>query len=94
MISGSQSTGLDVSGTVAANVAGHTDAADGLNLEIKDAAGLTRNIHIPQASNSYAGDVEGYADITNADLLDVVTKYNTATGLSFTLIQAKYTSEG
>lgn len=92
ILSGSQSTGLDT--TITANQPGHTDAADGLNLEIKDGAGATREIHIPQASNSYAGSVPGYADITNADLLAVVTAYNTATGLSFTLIQAKYTSEG
>lgn len=92
IVSGSQSTGLDV--TLTANMPGHTDAADGLNLEIKDAAGQTRNIHIPQASSSYVGSVPGFADITDTDLLAVVSTYSTAVGSTWTLTEARYTSEG
>jgi hypothetical protein len=56
---------------------------------------LSRNIHIPNASSSYASSLDdGSADITEADLLAVVTAYNAATGLSFTLVSARYTSEG
>jgi hypothetical protein len=90
---GSQSTGLD--GTDAANKPGHNDAADGANLDIKDAAGNTRNIHIPQVSQSYKSSLnDGSIDITNADILAVVSAYSTATGTTWTLVSGRYTSEG
>lgn len=93
IISGSASNGLDI--TQAANQPGHTDASDGLNLNIKSATGLQRNIHIPNASSSYASTLDdGSADIEAQDLKDVVTAYNTATGLTFVLVSARYTSEG
>lgn len=91
--SGTSSTGLDV--TIAANQPGHTDAADGMNLELKDAAGQTRSLHIPQASTSYKAAInDGSVDITNADILAVVAAYNTATGGAWTLVSGRFTSEG
>lgn len=92
-LQGSSSTGLDV--TLAANMPGHTDAADGLNLELKDAAGQTRSLHVPQVSTSYKAAInDGSVDITHVDIIDVVTKYNTATGGAWTLVSGRFTSEG
>ena len=88
---GSQSTGLDLTDT--ANQPGHTDAADGLNIEMQDADGVTRNIHVPQVSKSYAGTAPGTAVITG-DILAIVTAYNTANGTAFTIVSAHYTAEG
>jgi acetylglutamate kinase len=90
---GSQSTGLD--GTLAINQPGHTDAADGANLDIKDAAGNTRNIHVPQMSQSYKSSLnDGSIDITQADVLAIVSTYSTAVGSTWTLVSGRYTSEG
>ena len=90
---GSNSTGLDL--TAAGNSAGHNDAADGLNLVLKTSDGMTRTLHIPQVSTSYKASInDGSVDITNADILDIVTKYNTATGLTFILQSGHYTQEG
>lgn len=92
-LQGSTSTGLDT--TLDVNKPGHADAADGLNLELKDAAGQTRSLHIPQVSTSYKAAInDGSVDITDADILDVVTKYNAATGGAWVLISGRFTSEG
>lgn len=89
----SQTTGLD--GTNAANKPGHSDAADGAEFEIKDAAGQTRTINISQVSKSYASTLnDGSIDITNADVLAMVAAYSTATGSTWTLVSARYTSNG